>query len=109
MTADTFAYKLIAPRPTFAFDMSESEATAMQEHAVYWQGLVDQGRVLVFGPVMDPAGTWGVAVVLAGDEAEVRALGDADPAVTSGVATYDVFPMPGASARPDPQVPAARG
>ena len=104
----TYAYKLIAPRPTFAFDMTDAEAAVMGEHAAYWQELVDRGAAVVFGPVMDPAGTWGLAVVLAGEEAEVRAMGDADPAVTSGVATYDVFAMPGASVRPDLRAAAGR-
>ena len=94
--ATTFAYKLTPPRPTFALDMSEAEAAVMGEHAAYWQPRVEQGDVLVFGPVLEPAATWGLAVVLADDEEAVRALGDADPAVASGLATYEVFPMPGA-------------
>jgi uncharacterized protein YciI len=99
MTPEYFVYKLIAPRPTFAFDLSESEAAIMGEHAAYWQPLVEQGKVVAFGPVLDPGGHWGLAVVRADDESEVRALGDADPAVTSGMATFDVFPMPGAVVR----------
>jgi uncharacterized protein YciI len=94
--ANTFAYKLIPPRPSFALDMTAAEAAVMQEHAAYWQPRVEQGDVVVFGPVLDPAATWGLAVVLADDEAAVRALGETDPAVTSGLATYEVFPMPGA-------------
>jgi uncharacterized protein YciI len=97
-----FAYALIPPRPTFAADMTDAERAVMGRHAVYWQGLVDAGRVVVFGPVLDPAGVWGLAVVAAADAADVRALGAADPAVTSGLATFAVHPMPGAVVRPGP-------
>jgi hypothetical protein len=40
-----------------------------------------------------------VAVVIADTEERVRALGDGDPAITSKVATYDVYAMPEAVAR----------
>ena len=91
---DLFVYKLIAPRPTFGADMSEAEAAVMGEHAGYWQRLTDEGKVVVFGPVVDTSGWWGVAVVRAQGPDEVTALGEADPAVTSGTCTFDVGAMP---------------
>jgi uncharacterized protein len=95
-----FLYKLIPPRPTFAADMSDEEAAVMGEHAGYWGRLVDEGAVVVFGPVGDPSGSWGLAVVEAETEDEVRRLGEQDPAVTSRVATFEIYPMPDAVARP---------
>ncbi len=92
--APLFVYKLIPPRPTFGMDMSDDEAAVMAEHGAYWQGLTDEGRVVVFGPVMDSSGTWGLAVVRADSEDAVRALGQADPAVTSDTCTFDVGTMP---------------
>ena len=94
-----FVYKLIPPRPTFAADMSEAEAGIMAQHAHYWQGLTDRGTAVVFGPVADPAGVWGLAVVEAASEEVVRVLGLEDPAVTSEMATFDVFVMPDAIVR----------
>jgi len=102
MTPTHFAYKLTPPRPSFALDMTEREAAVMGEHAAYWGRLVDEGRAVAFGPVLEPSGSWGLAIVQADDEAGVRALGDDDPAVTSGIAPYDVFAMPGAVVRPAP-------
>ena len=87
-------YKLIPPRPTFALDLTDDEAAIMGEHAAYWSGLVDAGHALAFGPVLDPSGSWGLALVEAPDEETVRRFGAADPAVTSGLARFDVFPMP---------------
>jgi uncharacterized protein len=97
--ASYFAYRLIPPRPGFAEDMSEAEAATMGEHVAYWQALLDRGTAVVFGPVADPAGSWGLAVVEAGGEADVRALAADDPAVRSGLATFEVHAMPGAIVR----------
>ena len=94
-----FMYRLNPPRPTFAGDMSDDEAGAMGLHAEYWQRLLDAGRVVVFGPVADPAGLFGMAVVEASDATEVAAMGEADPAVTAGVCTFDVLEMPATSVR----------
>jgi uncharacterized protein YciI len=98
--ADHFVYKLIAPRPTFPADITAAEAEIIGRHAAYWRGLVDAGRVVVFGPVADPAGTWGLAVVTAATADEVRGLGAEDPAVASGLATFEVYPMPTSVVRP---------
>jgi uncharacterized protein YciI len=71
----------------------------MGEHVAYWQQHLEAGRVLIFGPVADRAGSWGLAVVAADDEDEVRTLGKSDPAVTSGICTFEILAMPGAVAR----------
>jgi uncharacterized protein YciI len=98
-TINHFAYKLIPPRPTFDTDMSDAEAAIMGQHVGYWQDLVDKGVAVVFGPVRDLAGSWGLAVVEAGAEEDVRALGVDDPAVNSGMATFQVYAMPDAIVR----------
>lgn len=94
-----YVYKLVPPRPTFAADMTEAEAAVMAEHAAYWTAHVSDGQVVAFGPVLDPAGVWGVAIVAAEGESAVRAMGTADPAVTAQLATFDVYAMPGAVVR----------
>jgi uncharacterized protein len=91
-----FLYRLIPPRPTFPVDMTEAEGEIMRRHAGYWSEQMERGRVAVFGPVADPAGAWGLGVVEAESGDEVRALGDADPAVTSSLASFEVCEMPGA-------------
>jgi uncharacterized protein YciI len=94
-----FLYKLIPPRPTFAADMTDAEAAVMAEHVLYWHDLISSGTAIAFGPVADPAGAWGLAVVTAREADEVHALGAKDPAVGSGLATFEVHPMPDAIAR----------
>ncbi len=79
-----YVFRLIPPRSSFAIDMSSDERATMLEHAGYWHDLTAQGKVLAFGPVDDPAGIYGIGIIVAADLAEATALGDSDPAVRSG-------------------------
>jgi uncharacterized protein len=78
-----FLYRLIPPRPSFARDMTEAEGTIMQAHFAYWLSLLEQGKVVVVGPVLDPKGTYGIAVLEVEDEALAENLAENDPAITS--------------------------
>jgi uncharacterized protein len=91
-----FLYKLIPPRPTFDQDMDEAEATIMGEHVTYWRAQTERGTAIVFGAVADPDGVWGLAVVDAESEEDVRTIGLRDPAVASQLAHFEVYAMPGA-------------
>ena len=88
-----FLYRLIAPRPTFAQDMNDDERAVMGRHAGYLRGLLERDVVVAFGPVFDPAGSWGLGLIDLEDEAAARAVGDADPAVVSGLCTFELVPM----------------
>jgi uncharacterized protein YndB with AHSA1/START domain len=79
-----FLCRLHAPRPTFVMDMTDEERAVMQEHGLYWRAAMAAGNVVVFGPVGDPQGPWGMGVVRAVDEAALRAWADKDPAILSG-------------------------
>lgn len=98
----TFVFRLKAPRPTFALDMSEEERAVMTRHAAHWRPLVDAGRMVVFGPVLDSTGSWGLGVVEADDEDEIRAFAAADPVVTTGTAELEVGRMLAGFIRPQP-------
>jgi hypothetical protein len=80
-----FVYRLNPPRPTFADDMTDAERATMREHAGYRSELAQAGIAVVFGPVADPSGVWGLAVVQAPDEGTVWSLGERDPAVATGM------------------------
>ena len=71
----TFVFRLKAPRPDFAPEMTDAEREIMGRHASYWQPLVDEGRTVVFGPVLDSTGSWGLGVV---EPIVRRALGIGD-------------------------------
>ena len=89
----TFVFRLIAPRPTFALNMTDEERTVMEQHAAYWRSFIDSGQMVIFGPVLDATGSWGLGVVEAEDEQELRAFASRDPAVTSGTATIEIGEM----------------
>ena len=86
-----FFLKLIPRRPSFAQDMNEEERDIMNQHIVYWKGLLAQGKVIVYGPVMDPNGAYGIGVVEAENEEEVKTLTSNDPAAT--INRYEIYPM----------------
>jgi hypothetical protein len=92
-----FFCKLVPPRATFAMDLSPAEADVMKRHALYWQDLIARGAVRMFalGLVMDPAGAFGIGVMEREEESAVRALTDADPAITGGIGMhYEIHLMP---------------
>ncbi len=66
----TFVFRLKAPRPTFALDMSDVEREIMARHADHWRPWVESGQMVVFGPVLDSCGSWGLGVVEADEEEE---------------------------------------
>ncbi len=103
----SFLYRLIPPRPDFPTDMSSEERAMMQAHVAYWTEQVGRGSAMVFGPVADPNGSWGLAVIRAASDEHARALGTADPAIRSDMGfRYDVLPMPHAVTSGGPMWPA---
>ena len=96
----TFVFRLKAPRPNFALDMTDEEREIMGRHAAHWQPLVDSGAMVVFGPVLDGTGSWGLGVVEAEDEESIRALAANDPAVTSGTAEIEIGKLLAGHVRP---------
>jgi hypothetical protein len=91
-----FLYRLFTPRPmTFASDMTTAEANAMREHVGYWHGHAATGKALVFGPVADPEGMFGLAVIVAEDGEDIEPLCKDDPAIKSGLGfSYKLHLMP---------------
>jgi uncharacterized protein len=96
----TFVFRLRAPRPTFAVDMTDEEREVMSRHAAHWQPYLESGQMVIFGPVLDSEGSWGLGVVEAEDEEELRAFAAADPAVTTGTAEIEIGTMLAGFVRP---------
>jgi uncharacterized protein YciI len=96
----TFVFRLKAPRPTFALDMTDEEREIMGRHAAYWQPFIDSGQMVIFGPVLDSTGSWGLGVIEAEDEHELRAFAAGDPAVTTGTGEIELGEMVAGFVRP---------
>lgn len=95
-----FLFKLVPPRPTFPMDMTATEAAIMQEHFAYWRRLLGDSKAVVYGPVMDPSGPYGIAVLEVEDEDSAREIGNNDPAIESGVGfSFQLHAMPDARVR----------
>jgi hypothetical protein len=91
-----YLYRLIPPRADFGSTMNDAERAAMGAHVAYWTGQLDAGKAIIFSPVADPAGDWGMAVVNADSDGELQQMGEHDPAVIAGVARYDALLLPAA-------------
>ena len=99
MAKQYFYVRLIPPRPTFASDMNADERAMMQQHVVYFRGLFDQGKVLIFGPVLDPSDNFGMGVLEVDDLAEAERLLAQDPTVLAGMNRFRISPMVVGAAR----------
>jgi len=88
-----FVIKLIPPRPTFAQDMTKGEMEIMKQHGAYWKDKADKGIALVYGPVQDPKGVYGLGIIEVENEDQARAFATADPAVKSGLSRIEIHPM----------------
>src|SRR5262249_7961963 len=74
VTMSPLLFRGKAPRPTFALDMSDEEGEIMARHAEYCRPWVESGQMVIFGPVLDGGGSWGLGVVESDDEEELRAF-----------------------------------
>ena len=97
----TYFCKLQGPRPTFPADMTPEEAEAMQRHAAYWRACMEKGAVVAFGPVADPAGTYGMLILEVEDAAAAQALVQADPVIEASIGfRFEMHPMPRGAVHP---------
>ncbi len=86
-----FFLNLNPPRSTFAIDMSEEERNIMQQHVAYWSPYVNNGVAIVLGPVIDPKGVYGIAIVEVESEEQLKEIIAGDPA--NGLNKYESYPM----------------
>jgi uncharacterized protein YciI len=89
-----FLLKLIAPRATFHLDMTDDEKRLMGSHGQYWRGMLEKGKAVAFGPVIEPNGSWGLGILEVADEAEARAISQDDPVIRADRGfRYEFYPM----------------
>lgn len=83
--------KLNPPRSTFMVDMNDEERSIMKKHVAYWAPYVEDGTVIVLGPVFDPKGGYGIAVISVDSDDQLNNLISNDPA--NGLNSYEIYPM----------------
>ena len=88
-----FVFKLIPHRPSFAEDMTEEERDIMKQHVAYWTEIAEKRVAIVFGPVLDPKGIYGLGIIEVENEDQAHILAAKDPAVKSGLQRLEIYPM----------------
>lgn len=91
MPSSLFFARLVPNRPGFAMSMTADEQATMRAHGEFLHGQLAAGTLVVAGPVLDPAGVFGMAVFEAESMDELRRLLDRDPARAIG--RYELAPM----------------
>jgi hypothetical protein len=86
-----FFLKLNPPRASFMLDMTDEERAIMHLHIAYWAPYVQDGTVLVLGPVADPKGGYGIAIIRVDNDEQLQELIGNDPA--NGLNSYEYHPM----------------
>src|SRR4051812_31072609 len=99
MARQHYFLKLIPSRPTFANDMTPEELLIMQQHVMYWKIYLDNYQAVVYGPVMDPAGVYGVGIIAMDSEEELLEFIANDPA--SAINRYEYYPMSAVTPAPE--------
>jgi hypothetical protein len=89
-----FFVKLGPPRPDFAQSMTDEERAVMGGHQAYWRSLLAKGWVAAYGPVADPAGSYGAGFWMLPEDQDPGDLAGQDPAILSGRGfRYEIQPM----------------
>jgi uncharacterized protein YciI len=91
--------KFIPPRANFLATMTTDERTWMGQHGAFLDDLLEKGMIVAHGPVIDPAGGYGVSIYQIADDQEITAFTAEDPIVKNGVGHYEHHPMPHLRAR----------
>ena len=86
-----FFLKLNPPRASFMLDMTDEEKSIMHQHVVYWTPYLKDGTLVTLGPVIDPKGGYGIAVIRVDSEEQLNQLLANDPA--NGLNSYECYPM----------------
>ncbi len=91
--------KYLPPRADFLATMTDDEKRWMGQHGAFLDDLLAKGQIVAHGPVMDPAGGYGVSLYRIEDDQEIDAFTSQDPIVKNGAGHYEHFPMPHLKAR----------
>lgn len=88
-----FLCKYIPPRADFLTTLDDQEKELMARHSDFLNALLDQGMIVAHGPVIDPAGVYGVSLFRVADDVDIAAVTATDPIVRHGIGHYEHHPM----------------
>ncbi|MFF0952779.1 YciI family protein [Rhizobium leguminosarum] len=85
--------KYIPPRADFLQTMTADEQEWMKQHGAFLDSLLSEGKIVAHGPVMDPAGGYGVSLYQIADDEDIQAITAQDPIVKNGAGHYEHHTM----------------
>ncbi|WP_228000035.1 YciI family protein [Nocardia australiensis] len=85
--------KFVPHRLDFPANLTDAESAVMTDHFAYWRRNADAGVAIVYGPVGDPTGVWGLAVVEVATEADAQVLRADDPVIRGDLGQFHIYPM----------------
>lgn len=88
-----FLIRIQPVRPTFVEDATKEEGKIMGEHFQYLKSLAAEGKVVIAGPSINGAKTFGLIVVEVDTEADARKIMEGDPSVKGGLQKDEVLPF----------------
>jgi uncharacterized protein len=99
MPKQQFFMRLVPPRPVFPGSMTPEELALMGKHKDYVAKAFEVGKVLAYGPVLDPSGAFGIALLEMEDLAEAESFARNDPSIVGGMNSFTLAPMVVAAAQ----------
>ena len=87
-----WVYFIHPPRENFAETITDDEQAVWSEHFARLQQLMADGVLIIAGPTLGQVNT-GIAIIEAPDEESARAIMNADPTITSGIARGELRPF----------------
>ncbi len=88
-----FLCKYLPPRADFLATMNADEREWMHQHGAFLNDRLAEGHIVAHGPVMDPAGGYGVSLWVISDAQDIAAITAQDPLVLHGTGHYEHHPM----------------
>ncbi|MBZ0204370.1 MAG: hypothetical protein IT281_07470 [Ignavibacteria bacterium] len=85
-----FVYIIRPPRNNFAETITEVEAEIMSNHFVYLRQLLEDGNLILAGPVT--TGEMGICIFEANSKDEAETIMNNDPSVVQGLMTAQLYP-----------------
>src|SRR5688572_17041294 len=80
-----FLIRIEPARTTFMSDATKEEQQLMGLHFQYLKNLMGEGKIVLAGPSINGAKTFGLIIVEVENEAEARAIMEGDPSYKAGV------------------------
>jgi len=79
-----------SPGPSWKADVATFEQDGLQLHVAHYAELLTQGKLVMGGPFLDARSGGMMIAELGVSESELRAFAAEDPAVRSGLLTFEV-------------------